>query len=207
MRPFLRPFLLLLAALGLTGCVSSGASPMGWYATQDARAPQGLSIGICHAFGCARQTQVQLTQGDVDHLAGIMAPGAASPQAERAAIKEAIMWMERRVGPVVGSQNDVGGLDLQNAGVPGQMDCLDETTNTTTTLIVLAQNNLLTHHTPAYPVARGFFLDGRYPHATAVLHETASGEDWAFDPWPYRNGANVDVMTLEEWYATWPYAG
>ncbi|CAN0579675.1 unnamed protein product, partial [Ectocarpus sp. 12 AP-2014] len=149
-------FLAALAALALTGCVSSGTSPLGWYATQDARTPNGLSLGICHAFGCQRQTTVQLAESDVAVLAGIMEAGRESPQAERAAVRRAVMWMEERVGPVVGSHNDIGGLDMQNAGTPGQMDCLDETTNTTTTLILLAENGLLAHHTPSYPVARGF---------------------------------------------------
>jgi hypothetical protein len=135
-----------------------------------------------------------------------MVPGQASPQAERAAIARAVMWVEERVAPQVGSQDDVGGLDLQNAGVPGQMDCLDETTNTTTTLMLLADQGMLRHHSPQFPVARGFFLDGRYPHATAVLRESESGQQWAIDPWPYRNGEDVDVMPLETWFATWPYA-
>jgi len=196
----------VFAAVALSGCVSSGTSPMAWYATQDARTPNGLSLGICHAFGCQRQTTVRLAESDVAVLAGIMEAGRESPQAERMAVRRAVMWMEERVGPIVGSHNDIGGLDMQNAGVPGQMDCLDETTNTTTTLLLLAENGLLTHHTPSYPVARGFFLDGRYPHATAVMTETASGEDWAVDPWPYANAEDVDVMPLSDWYNTWPYA-
>lgn len=198
---------LALAASLLAGCVSSGTSPLAWYATQDARTPDGLTLGICHAFGCQRQTTVRLTEQDVAALAGIMASGAESPAAERAALAEAVMWMEERVGHEVGSHNDIGGLDMQNAGRPGQMDCLDETTNTTTTMLLLAENGLLQHHTPGYPVARGFFLDGRYPHATAVLQETATGNDWAIDPWPYANAENVDVMPLEDWYNSWPYAG
>ena len=117
------------------------------------------------------------------------------------------MWMEARVGPVIGSDGDVGGLDMWNAGEHGQMDCLDEATNTTTTLLILGQNGLLNHHTVGYPVARGFFLDGRYPHATAVVEETETGERWAIDPWPYANAEDVDVMTLDAWYATFPLAG
>ena len=119
----------------LAGCVSAGTSPLAWYPTQDARTPNGLTIGICHAFGCERQTTVQFSQDDVAHLASIMEAGAGSASAERAAIREAVMWMEARVGPVVGSDDDIGGLDMQNAGVPGQMDCLEETTNTTSTLL------------------------------------------------------------------------
>jgi hypothetical protein len=195
------------AGIMLAGCVSSGTSPLGWYASQDARMPNGLTLGICHAFGCQRQVSVRLTEADVAVLAGIMEPGRESPQAERAAVRRAVMWMEERVAPVVGSHNDIGGLDIQNAGTPGQMDCLDETTNTTTTLLLLAGNGLLAHHSPSYPVARGFFLDGRYPHATAVMSETETGEDWAVDPWPYANAEDVDIMPLSDWFNTWPLAG
>lgn len=198
----------ILATCGLlAGCVSAGTSPLAWYPTQDARTPSGLTIGICHAFGCERQTMVQLSQHDVAHLASIMEAGSGSASAERAAIRRAVMWMEARVAPVVGSEGDIGGLDMQNAGVPGQMDCLDETTNTTSTLLLLANAGLMQHHTVGYPVARGFFLDGRYPHATAVINETASDTDWAIDPWPYANAEDVDVKTLDAWYATWPTFG
>lgn len=116
------------------------------------------------------------------------------------------MWMEERVGGSVGSHIDIGGLDLQNAGKHGQMDCIDETTNTTAYLLILQNEGLLRHHTVAHPVARGFFLDGRYPHATAVI-TAQDGEQWAVDPWPYANAEDVDVMTLDEWYAVFPLAG
>ncbi len=207
MVPALRFLALLAAVLALAGCVSSGLNPLGWYATQNARQPAGLTLGICHGFGCQHQTTVRLGEADVAALARIMQAGQENAAAERAAVREAVMWVEARVGPVVGSDADIGGLDMWNAGVEGQMDCLDETTNTTTTLLLLADNGLLTHHSPAYPVARGFFLDGRYPHATAVLRDDATGEDWAIDPWPHANAEDVDVLPLSEWYAIWPSVG
>jgi hypothetical protein len=49
------------------------------------------------------------------------------------------------------------------------------------------------------PAARGFFIDGRYPHATAVLAETATGRKWAVDSWPRANGAAPVVQPLAEW--------
>ena len=193
---------LLLGALLMAGCVSSGTSALGWYPSHGGRAPDGLRLTFCHAFGCARATPVQLTPADVTVLRGIMAPGAAGPAAERRAIAEAVMWMERRVAPIVGTENDEGGFDMHNSGVPGQTDCIDETTNTTSILLLLADQALLRHHRVAYPVARGFFLDGRYPHATAVVEETATGARWAIDPWPYANAEDVDVMPLERWFGS-----
>ncbi|MEM1288032.1 MAG: hypothetical protein AAGH60_06740 [Pseudomonadota bacterium] len=196
--------IIVLGALTLAGCVSPGTSALSWYPNHGGKPPEQLRLTICHAFGCARSDRVQLSQADADALRQIMAAGVADPSSERQAIAQAVMFVERRVGPIVGSDKDEGGFDMHNAGVPGQMDCLDETTNTTTTLILLDQLGLLRHHTVAYPVARGFFLDGRYPHATAVVSVKETGERWAIDPWPYANAEDVDVMPLDQWYATWP---
>lgn len=192
----------------LTGCASQVSSiPTAWYAQHRGLAPSGDRIYVCHAFGCARRTPVTLTAADVKRLAGFLAEGAKSASAERAAVARAVAWLEVRVAPVVGSKGDIGGLDLHNAGVPGQMDCLDEATNTTSYLLVLASHGLLRHHRVASPVARGFFLDGRYPHATAVLVETRSGGAYAIDSWPHSNGVRPDVIPLETWFATWPDYG
>lgn len=124
---------------------------------------------------------------------------ARSAAAERAGIRRMIAWAERRVAPAVGSTDDVGGLDLWNAGVNGQMDCIDEATNTTSYLLVAERNGLLHHHVVSRPVARGFFLDGRYPHATATLRAD-DGTAWAVDSWPRKNGALPDVMPLDAWF-------
>jgi hypothetical protein len=188
----------------LAGCAGqSSGGPGGWYAAHGGTAPAGDRIYVCHAFGCARRTAVGLGPGDVRRLRAMLA-GARTPAAERAAAARAVAWLERRVAPAVGSAGDVGGLDLWNAGRPGQMDCIDEATNTTSYLLVLAGHGLLRHHRVASPVARGFFLDGRYPHATAVLVERRSGEAYAIDSWPKANGALPDVMPLDTWFATWP---
>ena len=45
---------------------------------------------------------------------------------------------------------------------------------------------------------RGFFLDGRYPHATAVIGD-ASGVKWAVDSWYEPAGGAPDIMPLREW--------
>jgi hypothetical protein len=48
-------------------------------------------------------------------------------------------------------------------------------------------------------VARGFFLDGRPPHATAVLVEKTSGSKWSIDSWTVGYGEALEVMPLERW--------
>jgi len=194
---------LVLGALLLAGCAGQAAGPAAsWYAAHNGVAPTGSRIYVCHAFGCARKTPFDVTPAHMRRLKAILAKGRASPEAERAAIAEAIAWSEKTIGPVVGSDKDVGGYDLHNAGVPGQMDCIDEATNTTSVLSVAARAGYLAHHKVASPVARGFFLDGRYPHATAVVRETkAGGRAFAVDSWPHANGVKPDIMPLEDWFA------
>lgn len=195
---------LVVAALvaGLGGCVAqSRGAPQMWFASHGATMPSETRAIVCHGFGCQLRTSVGLTANDLATFEAFFRDGAGSPRAEREAIARAVAWAEKRVAPEVGSQDDVGGLDLWNAGKRGQMDCIDEAANTTSYLLIAEKRGLLRHHRVAQPVARGFFLDGRYPHATAVVTETATGTAYAVDSWPHPNGAPPDVLTLEDWFA------
>ncbi len=189
-----------LSALTLAGCLAQHTgSPETWYAAHGGVAPQRSDrVIVCHGFGCHLKTPVTLTAKDKRKMRRMLA-GAATPAQERAKIAAFVAWAEKRVAPTVGSAGDVGGLDLHNARTPGQMDCIDEASNTTSYLMVAAKAGLLRHHTIGKPVARGFFLDGRYPHATAVV-VTKKGTPWAIDSWPHANGVSPDVMPLATWY-------
>ena len=65
--------------------------------------------------------------------------------------------------------------------------------------LVLDQLKLLRHHDVDVPEARGFFIDGRPPHATAVLVEKATGTNGRFDSWTVGYGQALEVMPLERW--------
>ncbi|WP_430512409.1 hypothetical protein [Pannonibacter phragmitetus] len=101
----------------------------------------------------------------------------------------------------LGTTPDIGGLDMRNAGVPGQMDCIDEASNTTSLLLYAEREGMLRHHSVVSPVARGFLLDGRYPHATAVLREMRSGQAHAIDSWVHDSGKPPVIQPLESWFA------
>jgi hypothetical protein len=49
------------------------------------------------------------------------------------------------------------------------------------------------------PESRGYLLDFRYPHATAVVANRMSGARWAIDPWPKRNGQRPDTLPIAVW--------
>ncbi|MDD7908759.1 MULTISPECIES: hypothetical protein [Pseudovibrio] len=192
----------LSACAVLAGCMTlAGTNPSTWYSSMNGREPSGNRIYICHGFGCTYKTVVAFSEKDRKALARIFSKGkASSPSAEREALSKAIIWQERRVGRIVGSSKDIGGLDMRNSGVRGQMDCIDEATNTTSLLIYAQEQGFLKHHTVSRPVARGFFLDGRYPHATAVITEKEKGVQWAVDSWRLANAMPPDVMLLEKWF-------
>ena len=193
------------AAAGLAGCAGQAAnSPASWYAQHKSVAPRGDKVVICHGFGCALRTPVAFSAEDLKALKAILARGAKSPRAERKAIARAVQWQERRVAPTVGSANDKGGFTF-DSGVSGQMDCIDEATNTTSLLLIAERHGYLRYHRVRTPVARGFFLDGRYPHATAVVAEKKGGRTFAIDSWTHDNGELPDVMTLERWFAQYSH--
>jgi hypothetical protein len=163
--------------------------------------PTPQNIVICHGFNCKYRTQIGLAAADWQQLSRIMADGRRSPEAERAAVATAVAWLQRRVAPETGTAKAVARAGPSLSGERSQFDCIDASRNTTTTLVVLDQLKLLRHHEVEPPEARGFFLDGRWPHATAVLRERESGRDWAVDSWVRNNGERPVVMPLEKWFA------
>lgn len=120
--------------------------------------------------------------------------------AERQALKSAIAWIERRIGPATGTSGDRAGLDFTGAGDPGQMDCVDEATNTTSYLTVLAAHGLIRHHTVQRPMAKSALLLGRWTHYFAVIRDNRTGQRWAVDSFMYANGKPPIIMEAEKWY-------
>lgn len=192
--------LAVLALLTLVaGCQSLQRGEVSaWYASAGAIMPrEGGRVVVCHGFGCHRKTAFSFSAADLATMAALIGR-ARTAQAERAGVRRMVAWAEERVAAKVGSADDVGGLDLRNAGRAGQMDCIDEAANTTSYLLVAQSAGLLRKHRVSRPVARGYFLDGRYPHATAVLLEGNTA--WAINSWPHANGVPPDVMPLSRWY-------
>lgn len=161
--------------------------------------PSTAKVVICHGFGCRGRTEIGLGNGDHARLAQFMAAGQASPAAERKAIAQSIAWFERRVAPEAGTAKAVARPNTKFiGGDPGQLDCVDTSTNTITLFYVMDLLRLFHHHQLALPVSRHFIVDGG-PHITAVLMERRTGQRWAFDPWTHNNGELPDVLPIESW--------
>ena len=159
--------------------------------------PDPSRVVICHGFGCAFRTEIALTDADHAQMAAIMALGAASAEAERAALGRTEAWFERRIGPITGTAQRVARAGPLTTGAfnRGQFDCIDTTQNTNSLLLVLDQLKLLQHHTIAAPVARF------PPHNTAVIRDRKSNGLWTVDPWTHKSGEVPDIFPLAKWKA------
>lgn len=153
-------------------------------------------IDICHGYGCRYRSRLDLDAADGERFRKIMQTGAASPAAEREAISKADQYFEDRAFDATGIR-DKRGADVAGAA-RGQMDCIDESTNTNALLVYLAERGLLKYHTVEKRVSRGFLLDGRYPHWTAVISDPG-GTKWVVDSWYAPMGGAPDIIPLSEW--------
>lgn len=158
---------------------------------------QSSSFQICHGYDCYYKTKLNLNKSDQNRIAQIMRKSAKSPKDERAAIRTAIAYFEERSTQVIGIRDDAR-MEFGKGRRRGQMDCVDESLNTTNFLNYLANNNLLNYHKIGRRDSRGFFLDGRYPHWTAVIIDQENRK-WAVDSWYEAGGGKPDVMLLNEW--------
>ena len=182
--------LVILCSLG-TGCLDSSAGSGG--------RPGQVSqqVQVCHGYSCKYKTSLVLGTPDLKRLAAILAAGKQSAQAERKAIARAVAYFEQRTFDVIGIRDEPRSK-FGASGVRGQMDCIDESTNTRRLLLYLADRKFLRHHTVGMNASRGLLVDGRYFHSTAVIRD-AGGEEWAVDSWYATMGGSPDILPLRDW--------
>lgn len=191
-------FALVTVSLLLAGC-NTTAGPEANLKRLSVSVPTAWRMTLCHGFECTYRETIRFSRSDIARLERLMGR-PASPEAERERLSRALQWFETRAGVQAGTAADKGGLNFRS-GVAGQQDCIDESTTTTNFMLVLQEHGLLRHHTVGGVAARGFLLDGRYPHATATLTERTGGRQWSIDTWVRDNGEPPVIMPLEEWMA------
>lgn len=170
-----------------------------YLARYDVPPPTATSVVVCHGFNCKFRTLVALGAGDIGKLRELLARGRSSAKSEINAIADAVAWFERRIGRQTGTSRRTPRAGPAQAGLRSEADCIDESVNTTALLVLLSDLKLLKFHDVVAPEARGYLLDFRYPHATAVIANRVSGARWAIDPWPKRNGQRPDTLPIEVW--------
>jgi hypothetical protein len=169
------------------------------YSTVSIYPPSATSMTVCYGFVCRRREILDFTPADRKALTQILIAGKASAPAERAAVQKAVVWFDRRMGPVIGTNKRVAKADFRYFDDRHNYDCWDTTRNTTSLLLVLQQWGLLKYHTVGDPHYRGNALVLQTPHNTAVLAERATGVEWVVDMWPRGYLELPDVMPVEKW--------
>jgi hypothetical protein len=169
------------------------------YSTVSIFPPSAQRMTVCYGFVCRRREMLDFTAGDRNTLTRILAAGRASAAAERAAVQKAVVWFDRRMGPVIGTDRRVAKADIRALDDKHNYDCWDTTRNTTSLLLVLQQWGLLKYHVVGDPHYRGNVLVLQTPHNTAVLVERATRTEWVVDLWPRGYSQPPDLMTVEKW--------
>jgi hypothetical protein len=169
------------------------------YTTVSIYPPSASSMTVCYGFVCRRREILDFSAGDRSALTQIMAAGHASAAAERAAAQKAVIWFDRRMGPVIGTNKRVAKADFRYFDDKHNFDCWDTTRNTTSLLLVLQEWHLLKFHVVGDPHYRGNTLVLQTPHNTAVLVERATKVEWVVDLWPRGYLQPPDVMTVAKW--------
>src|ERR1700726_4358217 len=171
------------------------------YTTVSIFPPSAQRMTVCYGFVCRRREILDFSAGDRSALTQILAAGrgSAPAAAERAAVQKAVIWFDRRMGPVIGTNKRVAKADFRYFDDKHNFDCWDTTRNTTSLLLVLQAWGLLKYHVVGDPHYRGNALVLQTPHNTAVLIERATRTEWAVDMWPRGYLQPPDVMTVEKW--------
>jgi hypothetical protein len=169
------------------------------YADVSAYPPRTGAMTVCYGFICRRRMEMVFTPADRAAVASILAGGKASAAAERAAVQKAVVWFDRRIGPIIGTDRRIARADFRYGADSQNFDCWDTTRNTTGFLLILQDWGLMKYHTVGDPRYRGNALVLQTPHNTAILIDRATNVQWVVDMWTRGYGQTPEVMPADQW--------
>ena len=164
-------------------------------------APTYHKFSVCQQHTCEKVVTLSLSTAEWHEITFPLKVPLPTAGKERDAIAATVSNMETVVGRRTGTYLDKGG-NLAGFGQPGQMDCIDESTNTMTYMSMLAENSLLQHHSVVDRSTR-FGIFAGAPHTTAVIREHSSGRRFAVDSWFFDNGHPPAIIDIQTWKAGW----
>jgi hypothetical protein len=181
-----------VSAMALAACVFTTQPNARRFLDQyDIVDPHPSSFTICYGYGCRKKARVQLTSAQWECIRAVFSPRPT----------DAIRVMESIVGPLTGTDGDIGG-SLQGVFRKNQMDCEDEAVNTCTYLVMMQADGLITFHDIYKPTMRGYMLKG-WPHVATVIKDKQTGERFVVDSWFEDNGHPAHVVPYKEWKSGW----
>lgn len=192
----------LSVAIGGIGAVqamqlSEGVSFL--YTSVSVFPPTPSRMIVCYGFVCRLRYVYDIGAQDRAALTNILAAGKASAAAERAAVQNAVVWWDKRIGPQIGTDKRIARADFRASNSRQNFDCWDTTRNVTSLLVILEDWGLLKYHVVDDPKYRGNAFVLQTPHNTPVLRERATGTKWVVDLWTVGYAQKPEVMTVEQW--------
>lgn len=194
---------LISALLFLSGCADQlyGSLPA-YLQSKKLQSPNAQSFPHCQNYDCAVVKNVRLNQHDWNKIEKSFGKKAKNAAQEREKTIKTIATFEQIVGPITNTENDKRGTFVQTGN--GQLDCVDESTNTTVYLMLLKDSRLLKFHDIEQPFVRYPIISGRgWMHQTAVITEKDTGAQYAVDSWFEDNGAPPYIIPIQDWLNGW----
>ena len=193
----------LLAVLFLGGCADTLYPDLHYYMKEKRLPPPTQeSFPHCEGYGCPTYKNVELSKADWKKIENAFGSKAKNAGQEREKVARTIGEFERVVGPLTGTDVDIAGTFGKTG--KGQLDCVDESTNTTVFLMLLKQKGLLNFHEIEQPQVRWPIISGRgWMHQTAVITDKETREQFAVDSWFEDAGVNPWVVPLDSWRNGW----
>jgi hypothetical protein len=161
--------------------------------------PSPDNYSICYNNGCADFAFISLTNEQWLSVEELFLPLASNAEQEREQIKIAIALLEFYGGEQSITYRDQAKNSLA-IGPQGQLDCIDEATNSTVYLRLLANAGLLQFHQQSSRTSRGGLIS---PHNTATILDVQSKQRYAVDSWFEANGKPPYIVTLKAWKKGW----
>lgn len=161
--------------------------------------PTPNNYSICHGHTCSKIAFIQLSKPQWSTVQALFSPVADNAPQERKQIKLAIAILEKMTGEQAGTYKDRA-KNYVVKGLNGQLDCIDEATNTTVYLRMLSEANLLVFHQQASRTSRGGLFS---PHNTATITDIGSHTRYAVDSWFDNNGEPPAIIPLALWKSGW----
>ena len=158
-------------------------------------------FSVCFNHSCQTVETHSITRQEWQRFVVPLQTPGESAEKERDAIARAIAIMEGIVGLKTGTGQDLG-ENMRGSFKTGQMDCIDESTNTTTYLYMLEQAGYLKWHSLVDRSTRfGIFVG--MPHTTAVIEDNNTHTRYAVDSWFFDNGMPPAIIKLSAWKKGW----
>ena len=163
--------------------------------------PTPARFGVCYGNSCRLHADVSLSEAEWALVRALFEPSPEDALTERRRISRATGLLEAFTGRQTGTSEDAPGMGV-HWNPDGQLDCIDEATNSTAYLRMMAADGLIRFHDIGLPANR-FVITAWGPSNTATITERASGKVYAVESYFRNNGEPSDVMPLDIWTAGW----